>query len=192
VIQKAGSYDLQIDAYTTDTPGTSQSAVSSGNLTLQLSDAGTGNPIMDDGSSMLIGTDRNESLTGGPGSDTLTGGKGADLFIWNKDDLTSGATDHDVITDFKPSEGDRIDLQTLLQGQNDGNILNYLHVDVATSTLQISSTGTVGFDGSNADVTIKLENAGAAVDLSSYGSTSSAIISSLIAGADPLVKVDHS
>lgn len=114
------------------------------------------------------------------------------LFIWKAGDKgTSLSPDHDVIKDFKPSEGDRIDLHDLLQGENDGNILNYLHVDTATSTLQISSSGIVGFDGSNADVTIKLENAGMPVDLSSYGSTSSAIISSLIAGSDPLVKVDH-
>ena len=60
-------------------------------------------------------------------------------------------------------------------------------------TLQISTTGVLNSTGSNADVTIKLENgSGGNADLSSLGSTSTQIVNSLIAGADPIVKIDHS
>ena len=83
-------------------------------------------------------------------------------------------------------------LHDLLQGETDGTIDNFLRIGGANhDVLEISSTGQFGSGGS-ADVTIKLENAGSPVDLSVYGSTSSEIVNSLIAGADPLVKVDHS
>ncbi len=62
-------------------------------------------------------------------------------------------------------------------------------MDTTTSTLQVSTTGVLNDTGSNADVTIKLENGGAAVDLSSYGSNPTDIINSLV--ADHIVKVDH-
>jgi Ca2+-binding RTX toxin-like protein len=135
----------------------------------------------------LLGGNDNDSLRGGSGNDLLVGGSGADTFLWR-----SGDTGNDVVKDFKSSEGDRIDLRDLLQGENDSNILNYLRVDTATSTLQISTTGQFNAGGS-ADVTIKLENgSGGNVDLSSLGNTSADIVNSLIAGANPMVKVDHS
>ncbi|WP_079202870.1 retention module-containing protein [Pseudomonas sp. CC6-YY-74] len=139
---------------------------------------GAGNDTLDGGTG-------NDILIGGTGDDILLGGTGADSFVWK-----AGDTGRDVIKDFKASEGDRIDLHDLLQGENDGNILNYLRVNTTTSTLEISSTGQFASGGS-ADATIKLEHAGAAVDLSGYGSTSSQIVNSLIAGADPIVKIDH-
>ena len=139
---------------------------------------GAGNDTLDGG----VG---NDILIGGEGDDILFGGAGADSFVWQ-----AGHSGNDAIKDFSAGEGDRIDLRDLLQGENDGNILNYLRVDTLTSTLEISTTGQFNAGGS-ADVTIKLENGGVAVDLSSYGATSSDIVNSLIAGADPLVKVDH-
>lgn len=194
-MQKGGTFNLEVSAFTTDSPGSNQSATVSGNLQLNLTDLGTGSSLLgDDNDNVILGTGKNDSLTGGIGSDTLTGGLGADTFIWRSSDkpLTLGATDHDVITDFKPSEGDRIDLHDLLQGETDGTIDNFLRIGGANhDVLEISSTGQFGSGGS-ADVTIQLENAGSPVDLSAYGSTSSEIVNSLIAGADPLVKVDHS
>ncbi len=80
-------------------------------------------------------------------------------------------------------------MHDLLQGENDSNILNYLKVDTATSTLLVSSTGVLNADGSNADLTIKLENgSGAKLNLDSLGSTSTDIINSLI--AQDIVKID--
>ncbi|MHA6492803.1 beta strand repeat-containing protein [Pseudomonas borbori] len=135
----------------------------------------------------LIGAAGNDLLFGGQGNDTLTGGTGADRFVWR-----TGDTGTDLVKDLNFAQGDRIDLSDLLQGENAGNILNYLRVDTATSTLQVSTTGTLNATGSNVDVSIKLEGSdGVAANLSSLGSTSSAIVNALIAGADPLVKVDH-
>ncbi|NQD94165.1 cadherin-like domain-containing protein, partial [Pseudomonas sp. CrR25] len=138
------------------------------------------------GADSLFGNNDNDVLIGGQGNDTLTGGSGADRFVWH-----AGDVGNDVIKDLSIGQGDRIDLSDLLQGENASNILSYLRVDTATSTLQVSTTGSLNASGSNADVTIKLENGGAPVDLSGYGSTSSDIINSLIAGADPIIKIDH-
>ncbi|WP_160490283.1 S-layer family protein, partial [Pseudomonas sp. R-28-1W-6] len=148
---------------------------------------GTGNDTLDGGigNDSLIGDSGNDILLGGSGNDSLTGGSGADLFIWK-----AGDTGNDVIKDFNAGEGDRIDLHELLQGENDGNILNYLRVDTATSTLLISSTGVLNADGSNADASIQLENGGAAVNLNPGNLSQADLVNSLIAGADPLVKTD--
>ena len=138
------------------------------------------------GNDALMGSSQADTLIGGEGDDILFGGSGADTFIWQAGDLGN-----DVIKDFNASEGDRIDLRDLLQGESDSNILNYLRVNTSDSTLEISTTGQFNAGGS-ADVTIKLENGDIPVDLSSYGSTSSAIVNSLIAGGDlALIKVDH-
>ncbi|MBS4152017.1 Ig-like domain-containing protein, partial [Pseudomonas balearica] len=136
------------------------------------------------GNDLLVGGAGDDILIGGLGDDQLTGGSGADTFTWKAGDLGK-----DSILDFNASEGDRIDLSDLLQGENDGNLLSYLRVDTTTSTLQISTTGVLNDSGSNADVTIKLENGGAAVDLSSYSSNPTDIINSLV--AEHIVKVDH-
>ncbi|MDA7085527.1 type I secretion C-terminal target domain-containing protein, partial [Pseudomonas sp. SA3-5] len=177
-----------------DGPSTAKTIIGgSGDSTLT---GGTGNDYISGGAGhdTLIGGAGNDSLDGGTGNDILIGGAGddilfggtgADSFVWK-----AGDTGADRITDFKIGEGDRIDLHDLLQGENDGNILNFLRVDTTTSTLEISSTGQFGAGG-NADVSIHLENGGANVDLSSYGATSSDIVNSLIAGADPIVKIDH-
>jgi hypothetical protein len=78
-----------------------------------------------------------------------------------------------------------------LKGENDGNILNYLRVDTSTSTLLISSTGVLNASGSNADVTIKLENGGNPVNINPGNLSQADLVNSLIAGADPLIKIDH-
>ena len=148
-----------------------------------------GNDFLDGGAGndILNGGEGDDILRGGLGNDQLTGGTGADLFLWQRGDLGS-----DIIRDFNAAEGDRIDLRDLLQGENDGNILNYLTVNTSTSTLLISTSGVLNATGSNADVSIRLENGGAPLNLSQYGNSPSEIINSLIAGADPLIKIDHS
>ncbi|WP_188390231.1 cadherin-like domain-containing protein, partial [Pseudomonas fluvialis] len=148
-----------------------------------------GNDFLDGGAGndILNGGEGDDILRGGLGNDQLTGGTGADLFLWQRGDLGN-----DIIRDFNAAEGDRIDLRDLLQGENDGNILNYLTVNTSTSTLLISTSGVLNATGSNADVSIRLENGGAPLNLSQYGNSPSEIINSLIAGADPLIKIDHS
>ncbi|MFV3308926.1 tandem-95 repeat protein, partial [Pseudomonas sp. NY15181] len=131
------------------------------------------------GNDILFGGTGDDQLTGGKGNDILTGGAGADTFIWKAGDIGN-----DTITDFKAGEGDRIDISDLLPDAAHNDILSYLKVDTATSTLQVSTTGQVN---SGADVTIKLSG----VDLSTYGSTSTEIVNKLVAGSDPVVKTEH-
>ncbi|WP_374287453.1 Ig-like domain-containing protein, partial [Pseudomonas fluvialis] len=152
-----------------------------------------GNDFLDGGAGndILNGGEGDDILRGGLGNDQLTGGTGADLFLWQRGDLRS-QSGNDIIRDFNAAKGDRIDLRDLLQGENDGNILNYLTVNTSTSTLLISTSGVLNATGSNADVSIRLENGGAPLNLSQYGNSPSEIINSLIAGADPLIKIDHS
>ncbi|WP_460143873.1 retention module-containing protein [Pseudomonas sp. S2_A02] len=142
-----------------------------------------GNDLLDGGkgNDILLGGSGNDSLTGGIGNDLLIGGSGADTFIWK-----AGDTGSDVIKDFKASEGDRIDLRDLLQGESGSTIDNFLKITTVdgVSSLQVSSGGK--FNGADAaaatpDVTIKLEGS----------NWSSASINSLIAGSDPTIKIDH-
>ncbi|WP_095133360.1 retention module-containing protein [Pseudomonas sp. Irchel s3h14] len=142
-----------------------------------------GNDLLDGGkgNDILLGGSGNDSLMGGQGNDILIGGLGADTFVWK-----AGDTGSDVIKDFKASEGDRIDLRDLLQGETGSTIDNFLKITTVdgVSSLQVSSAGK--FNGADAaaaqpDVTIKLEG----------NNWSSANINSLIAGSDPTIKIDH-
>ncbi|QLG90545.1 retention module-containing protein [Pseudomonas yamanorum] len=141
-----------------------------------------GNDYLDGGkgNDILLGGTGNDTLIGGQGNDILIGGSGADTFIWK-----AGDTGNDVIKDFKASEGDRIDLRDLLKGETDGTIDNFLKLTTVdnVTTLQISSEGKLNAAGgvANADVTIKLEG----------NNWSGQTINSLISGADPTIKVDH-
>ncbi|WP_439889337.1 VCBS domain-containing protein [Pseudomonas sp. MBLB4123] len=145
---------------------------------------GAGNDVLigKAGNDTLLGGGGNDLIFGGSGNDTLTGGSGADKFVWK-----AGDTGNDRITDFNVSQGDRIDLRDLLVGETDATIDNFLQVvtNAGTSTLLISTTGQLNAAGgaaANANTSIELTG----VDLS--GSS----INSLIAGADPTIKVDHS
>ncbi|MDH4580587.1 type I secretion C-terminal target domain-containing protein, partial [Pseudomonas sp. BN415] len=144
------------------------------------------------GANNLIGGVGDDTLTGGKGSDTLWGSTGADTFIWKAEDAgTAGNPDLDVVKDFKTSENDKLDLSDLLQGETTASIDNFLKLIVDTgtgnATLLVSKEGHLN-DGevaaNHADLAITLE--GAANQLSG------ASINSLIAGADPTIKIDHS
>ncbi|KAA0983972.1 retention module-containing protein [Pseudomonas sp. ANT_J12] len=142
-----------------------------------------GNDLLDGGkgNDILLGGTGNDTLIGGSGNDILIGGSGADTFVWK-----AGDTGSDVIKDFKASEGDRIDLRDLLQGETGSTIDNFLKISTVdgVSSLQVSSAGK--FNSADAaaatpDVTIKLEG----------NNWSTANLHSLIAGSDPTIKVDH-
>ncbi|MBC3438894.1 type I secretion C-terminal target domain-containing protein [Pseudomonas sp. BW16M2] len=137
-------------------------------------DGGKGNDI-------LFGGAGNDILIGGKGDDIMTGGSGADTFVWKAGDLGK-----DVIKDFKASEGDRLDLSDLLQGEKASTIDNFLKITTVNgeSTLQVSTEGKLNAAGglANADVTIKLEGV----------NWSNTTINSLISGADPTIKIDNS
>ncbi|MBN6789264.1 type I secretion C-terminal target domain-containing protein [Pseudomonas fulva] len=141
-----------------------------------------GNDILDGGkgNDILLGGSGNDTLIGGPGNDILIGGSGADTFVWK-----AGDYGNDVIKDFNRSEGDRIDLKDLLQGEKGSTIDNYLKLSTVegTTTLQVSSEGKLNTDGglANADVTIKLEGV----------NWSNQTINSLISGADPTIIIHN-
>ncbi|WLH90732.1 type I secretion C-terminal target domain-containing protein [Pseudomonas sp. FP453] len=145
---------------------------------------GAGNDILfgQGGNDTLNGGAGNDILVGGKGNDILTGGAGADTFVWLKGDTnTSGGFDR--ITDFKHSEGDKLDLSDLLQGNTDSNLDKYLKLTTdssGNSTLSVSSSGSFTTSGGTADVTIKVDGA-------NWGNGSSAI-NNLIAGGDLTVK----
>jgi VCBS repeat-containing protein len=134
------------------------------------------------GNDTLLGGDGDDILIGGSGDDQLWGGNNADTFVWH-----AGDTGADVIKDFNLSE-DRIDLSDLLQGEeNASDIGAYIQLDADGETLLISSTGNLQAGGGNADLSIQLEG----VDLGGLGATPAAIINSLVAGADPTIKLDQ-
>nr|WP_314616290.1 immunoglobulin-like domain-containing protein [uncultured Pseudomonas sp.] len=141
-----------------------------------------GNDLLDGGkgNDILLGGSGNDTLIGGQGNDILIGGSGADTFVWKAGDLGN-----DVIKDFKSSEGDRLDLRDLLQGEKASTIDNFLKITTVdgSSTLQVSTEGKLNAAGglANADVTIKLEGV----------NWSNTTINSLISGADPTIKIDN-
>ncbi|WP_281868409.1 immunoglobulin-like domain-containing protein, partial [Pseudomonas sp. BR1R-5] len=142
-----------------------------------------GNDTLDGGkgNDMLLGGTGNDTLIGGQGNDMLIGGSGADTFVWKSGDIGS-----DVIKDFKVSEGDRLDLRDLLQGEKASTIDNFLKITTVdgSSTLQVSTEGKLNAAGglANADVSIKLEGV----------NWSNTTVNSLISGADPTIKIDNS
>ncbi|MFG0381167.1 type I secretion C-terminal target domain-containing protein, partial [Pseudomonas sp. zbq_18] len=140
------------------------------------------------GNDTLYGGAGKDILIGGEGDDILYGGAGGDTFVWQ-----AGHTGKDVIKDFTLTGTDRdtLDLRDLLQGENDGNIGDYLRVvtNGSSTVLEVSSQGEF-VHGAAADVTITLENT--TLPAADFGTTSSQMINSLIAGGDnAIVKVDH-
>ncbi|BAY81609.1 hypothetical protein NIES267_10860 [Calothrix parasitica NIES-267] len=94
---------------------------------------------------ILEGKDANDTLIGGNGDDTLTGGNDADTFVFEslKEIYGSSGSYHegiDTITDFKWSEGDKIQISKVGFGASDTNQFIY-----------DSSTGALSFDASASD-----------------------------------------
>ncbi|OQR26768.1 hypothetical protein BWR59_30415 [Pseudomonas sp. Bc-h] len=144
------------------------------------------------GNDILNGGYGNDILIGGKGNDTLTGGAGADTFAWKAGDTNNGG--FDVIKDFHASEGDKLDLSDLLQGENGNNVndlTKYLQItnDGKDTTIEVSSAGKFTTTAeanatavaNTADVHIKVEGV----------QWNNSMISSLVSGADPTIKVDH-
>lgn len=106
------------------------------------------------GNDKLYGGAGNDGLRGGAGADLLVGGQGNDVvrgdlgidtFRWQLGDQgTTASPARDIVMDFqKGAGGDVLDLQDLLQGENAGNLEQYLHFTASGSDtlVQISSAG---------------------------------------------------
>ncbi len=97
----------------------------SGNDTL---DGGAGQDYLfgQDGNDILIGGGDKDKLNGGNRNDTLTGGFGADTYVMSKG--------NDVVTDFRPEDGDKIDVYDEWKSTGPINIREYDSYTLLTST----------------------------------------------------------
>jgi len=99
------------------------------------------------GDDQLLGNQGNDILIGGKGADVLNGGGGADVFKYTN--IEDGG---DTIQDFKPNQGDTIDISELLDGYNTLDpIENWVKVEANADTndafdLHVNPTGDVGGD----------------------------------------------
>ena len=115
------------------------------------------------------GQDRAHFILGGPAADTLAGGMAGDIIAGGAGDdilaggsagdsflITAAADGNDTITDFRPEEGDRIDLSRVLKGSS-RLLTDYVRItrDGQDAVIGISTTGTgAGFN----DITLRLRN----------------------------------
>ena len=135
---------------------------SSGTATATVSYGPIASPMMASFSNQVEGTAGDDLLEATSDMDTLSGLAGADTFAWSLGDQGSaGAPAEDVILDFNASEGDRLDLSDLLQGEEAGDLTEYLHFEQSGSDtiVHISSSGgySSGYNASQTDQTITLE-----------------------------------
>ena len=96
-----------------------------------------------DGANKLNGLAGNDTLIGGFGADTLTGGVGADVFKFTAIN-DSTPKNHDVITDFKHAQGDKIDLYAI-----DSNLVlsgNKAYTFIGAGLFSADATGQLRFD----------------------------------------------
>lgn len=103
------------------------------------------------------------TLNGGSGKDTLTGGLGKDIFDYNAASESLPNASKDVITNFKWSEGDTIDLSTIdantLLAGNQAFGLEQVSYSTTTGTLSANIIGTSAVP----DLQIQVLNDGAPV-----------------------------
>lgn len=137
------------------------------------------------GNDRLLGGMGDDVLRGGQGNDILTGGAGSDLFVWGSgDEGTTVSPAIDTITDFRPQEGDRIDLADLLKGVTDNSVdglLGHLQASVTSTGNGLSDVSLSVSPAGDGNVTqqITLKD----VDLSGWnlsGSSSHDILQSML------------
>ncbi|WP_338590315.1 retention module-containing protein [Shewanella khirikhana] len=142
---------------------------------------GGGNDLLIGGEGVdgLRGGDGNDTLIGGLGDDVLRGDGGADTFVWK-----AGETGTDHIIDFDVKE-DKLDLSDLLQGEETGNLEDFLSFSIAggSTTIEIDADK----DG-NVDQRIVLDGVDLAHEYGLDASDEAGIITNLLGnGAGPLI-----
>ncbi|MEY4766168.1 MAG: hypothetical protein RI907_2841, partial [Pseudomonadota bacterium] len=137
------------------------------------------------GDDQLYGNGGADLLVGGAGSDMLYGGLGADVFAWRLADPGTGGAGKaiDTVKDFSTSQGDKLDLRDLLQGETSANLDQFLEFDTSTANTIVKVSPTGGFAGGTATDAaetqrIVLENVNIRTDL---GLTSTATDAQVIA-----------
>lgn len=121
---------------------------------------GTGALTGDDAGNVIVGGNENDILVGLGGDDIMTGGGGADTFVWGEQDADGS---EDVVTDFSAgADGDTLDLQAVLVGEENGDLADYLDfaTDGADTVVTVNSSG-----NGEGDLTIRLDG----VDLTDNG-----------------------
>jgi Ca2+-binding RTX toxin-like protein len=98
-----------------------------------------------DAADKLSGLAGNDTLIGGLGKDTLTGGAGADVFKSNSiSDSYPLSKQADTITDFKHTQGDKIDLSAIdINPTLDGR---QSFIPINAQTFSADATGQLRFD----------------------------------------------
>ena len=136
--------------------GTASSDIMIGGAADQVLNGGSSNDVLvafhtaantlngEGGADLLLGGDGNDTLSGGTGNDILAGAAGADSFIWGAETLTSGNADLIVGYDF--TEGDKINVQSLVGAVVNGSAGDYVHVLASGNDLlvQVDANGTAG------------------------------------------------
>lgn len=107
------------------------------------------------GDDSISGGMADDTIVGGIGSDTLTGGGGADTFIFDEGDDAN-----DVISDFNPTEGDRIDISDLLAARS-GYAHDSIQFQIVSNDTYIGLNVDAGDSGFSSQV---LKLAGIALD----------------------------
>ncbi|WP_375055367.1 retention module-containing protein [Zobellella sp. DQSA1] len=150
----SGTFSVTIDGQTEHIVGTDadETLEASGSNKAYIQGVGGNNTLIGgsdndvllggDGDDILIGGAGDDILIGGLGNNILTGGEGADVFRFV--DAESGSVN--TITDFEKGI-DRLDLRELLNGEESGNLNDYLifSLDNGDTLLVVSPNG----DGGN-------------------------------------------
>ncbi len=145
-----GEYDVTTEDFMLANYGDSTNFVLYGTFNDNSIDGGEGNDSImggfgndllagENGNDLISGEQGNDTLIGSLGNDNLTGGSGADKFRFNS--FNEG---NDTITDFNPTDGDKIEVPEFSFGQ----VL--LYDDPETRAIQ-ESIFEVGSSATNAD-----------------------------------------
>nr|WP_067293078.1 retention module-containing protein [Marinobacterium profundum] len=167
-------YELKFELAGTDSDG--DSASSSFSVMVNATD---------NGSALIEGSTGSDVLHGTASNDILTGHDGADLFVWSdghEGGVGTGLFAEDTVTDFKPADGDVLDLSDLLVGETEATLDAYLYLDDngTDSTLYVSTSGNMNA----ADATEAATKADQVINLTDLSGTD---IDTLIASGNLMV-----